>query len=431
MLLSGLALASVSSPLLTEGGLSNNVSVMSPNQNISLGSLGQNVSVNASDLPENISLPEGINRSDLPENFSVNGSDLNLSGVDGNISGNLSDNVSGDFSGNLSAPEGNSSQGETNRTGDVEGPDINGSSEINGSVSDQVGEGLLAALGKMFSDLIGQNGDQNSGDDQREQREDDGSNTGKESDSSGDEEQTENRSSSEESSRNDSTPESPQENSTKQGSDEGSFSKYREILAGTAALLMLAGAVILIRKSDRNLREILEEFYERARRFIYSIPDLAARSVVGAVAKVYSAFQKLGNEIIRLLESPFVYLRERAGRIVEASRELRQKISMVLSTGMLETLKRKVYGEEETYEGVDLVWNEFKSDLEREDFSTSTPGEVGDYAVNVENLPEDDVSEIVEAFRESNYTFEGYQGSLEELEKALERVREVNRDEDN
>jgi len=214
---------------------------------------------------------------------------------------------------------------------------------------------------------------------------------------------------------------SPEQNETKQTSSKSNEKKEdRGILPdiGLKILIplitLIAGVLTLLTyfRSDKDAKEFLKALAEKIENFIYSIPDLFRRTVVNIVSFAYSKFQALKNLMIRIIKAPaetIANIRENLGRKIE---KIRIRLNRLNQRSLRQNLEVIVKGQQTTYEGLDEIWHELKVKTMMKNDTTVTPAEVRAEAVK-KNLPQETVDQIVEAFRQENYTAAGYPDMLD------------------
>jgi len=74
------------------------------------------------------------------------------------------------------------------------------------------------------------------------------------------------------------------------------------------------------------------------------------------------------------------------------------------------------------------AWREFRRHVSIRSWRTSTPGEIGRWAVSKDGLPADAVATLRDAFRDVEYGARSPEDRLPDVEAALEEIRSSKRD---
>jgi hypothetical protein len=210
--------------------------------------------------------------------------------------------------------------------------------------------------------------------------------------------------------------EEPQErNNTQQSGDTESSTKESlptpdtQTLLAIIAVIAALSIVILFYRSDKNLKEFLKALADKLKSFVTSIPDLFRRSIVNTVSLIVSKIAFLADFSKKAAKAPTKTLHRIKESIIGKINRWKKSFNQARNRSVKKNISLLLTGKDESYEGLDQVWHELKKKLNLENDRTVTPAEVRAEAIK-QNLPDDTVSEIVEAFRKDKYSSEGFTG---------------------
>lgn len=197
--------------------------------------------------------------------------------------------------------------------------------------------------------------------------------------------------------------------------------KLFAVLAVLAALTCIA----LLYRTDESVEDVLRSILRRLRSFVKSIPDLVTRYVVKSVRFLSQKVMSLNTLIREIIRSPA----EKAGDLQlwlkEKLDQFKELLQASRDEGLHKVLGNFVGSENRSLSGLDRLWLDFKIMLGLRDSSSRTPEEVRREAYRQE-MPQEKVDSIVEAFRREKYSSEGIEkdpnlkGLIEELEEEID-----------
>ena len=227
--------------------------------------------------------------------------------------------------------------------------------------------------------------------------------------------------------QNSTDPEPPQDNETSQSPDEENNTQQSQEdnqnqesglpefnLKNLLPILGVLGAAalsLLFYRSDKDGKEFLKAVINKVRNFVYSIPDLFRRTIVNSISFIYSKINALYALAVRIAKAPAKTLRSIKNRIIQKIQYYRGRLNRVRQRSVKQNFEVLLKGQQETFEGLDEVWHELKTRSKLKGETTVTPAEVRAEAVK-QNLPEETVDQVVDAFRHEKYTVEGYPDML-------------------
>ncbi len=216
-------------------------------------------------------------------------------------------------------------------------------------------------------------------------------------------------------------PEPPEDNETSQTPEEGNNTQQSDDkdqqkqglpdinlknLLPILGLLAAAALALLFYRSDKDGKEFLKAVFNKVRNFVYSVPDLFRRTIVNSISFIYSKTNALYILAVRIAKAPAKTLRSIKNRIIQKIQYYRGRMNRVRQRSVKQNLEVLLKGQQETFEGLDEVWHELKTRSKLKGETTVTPAEVRAEAVK-QNLPEETVDQVVDAFRHEKYTVEG------------------------
>lgn len=291
----------------------------------------------------------------------------------------------------------NSSQNKSDSFGNIS------ESEMNES------RGLFAALAKSISSIFGSdNQAETPNDDETQQPAE--NETRSSDDSEGPSSNRDNKTSQSPEEINQDSSQSQEDNQSQQQNNQSS--PVMNNLPWIIGLLAAAALLVLFYRSDKDTDEFIKTLLQKIKSGIISIPDLFRRTIVNTVSFIIEKAHLLADFIKKLATAPTRTIRKVRNSVKQKIHRIRNKASKLRHRSLKENLNIALKGESETYEGLDQVWHRLKQKLELENNHTFTPSEVRAEAVR-QNLPEETVEEIVDAFRREKYSAQGYPGRLD------------------
>ncbi len=225
--------------------------------------------------------------------------------------------------------------------------------------------------------------------------------------------------------QNSTDPEPPQDNQTSQTPENNETDQQQEKdekkqglpdinlknLLPILGVLAAAALVLLFYRSDKDGKQFLRTLINRAKHFVYSIPDLFRRTIVNSISFIYRKIHAVYELAVKIAKAPAKTLRSIKNSILQKIRRYRTRANRIKQRSVKQNLEVLLKGQQETFEGLDEVWHELKTRSKLKGETTVTPAEVRAEAVK-QNLPEETVDQVVDAFRHEKYTAEGYPDML-------------------